>query len=104
MPPECHLQFPLVSCTCSGQLCTGERLKSVEVPEGDLEVSTMRSGGAGGQHVNKTESAVRVKHIPTGTAVRCDAERSQLMNKVCSEHLTCLLQSSQLLRTMADVC
>lgn len=57
-------------------------MKSIDIPEADLEVTTMRSGGAGGQHVNKTESAVRVKHIPTGLAVRCDQSRSQHMNKV----------------------
>lgn len=74
----------------------GEVSDVVIRPE-DLRVDTFRSGGAGGQNVNKVSSAVRITHIPTGIVVQCEIERSQLMNKAtCMEMLRDKLMQKKL--------
>jgi peptide chain release factor 2 len=65
---------------------TLEKMGDIVIPETELEVTTMRSSGKGGQHVNKVSSGVRMKHLPSGITVRCTEERSQLANRNIALH------------------
>ncbi|MEE3117534.1 peptide chain release factor 1 [Marinobacter sp.] len=103
--PETESQGRIHTSACTvAVMPEADEAEAVEINKSDLRIDTFRSSGAGGQHVNKTDSAIRITHLPTGIVVECQEERSQHKNRAKAlSFLASRLQNAELERQQKSV-